>query len=141
MHSTTVPALHPSVDGWPEATLEITTAAGRVHRLAVKVAATPEQRSHGLMEVPDVPDGTGMWFVYDEDHSGGFWMKNTLVPLDIAYVDADGRIVDIEHMVPCTADPCPTYPPDGPYRDTLEVPAGWYGAQDIAVGDRIVRVG
>lgn len=140
VHRTEVPTLHPSVDGYDRTTLEIETADGTRHRLAVLVARTTDERTHGLMEVPELPDGTGMWFVYEEDRTGGFWMKNTLVPLDIAYVQADGRIGDIERMTPCTTDPCPTYPPEGSYRTALEVPAGWFEEQGIEVGDEVREV-
>lgn len=137
VHTTEVPPLHPSVDGYADTAVAITTADGTTHRLAVKRAVTAEERAHGLMEVPDLPAGTGMLFVYTEDRDGGFWMKNTLVPLDIAYVDAAGRIVAIEHMVPCEADPCPTYPPGLAYRLTLEVPAGWFAANGVDAGDQL----
>ena len=137
--SVEVPDLHPSVDGWEAGTVEVVTADGRRHLVGVRIARTPDQRAHGLMEVPDLPDGAGMWFVYDEDRTGGFWMKNTLVPLDITYVGADGRIVDVADAVPCEADPCPSYPPSGPYRSVLEVPAGYLDRIDAGVGD-VVRL-
>lgn len=135
---TTPPALHPSVDDWSAGTVEVVTD-DRVHRVAVLIADTPDERAHGLMEVPELPDGAGMWFVYDEDRDGGFWMKNTLVPLDITYVGPDGRIVFVAEAVPCEADPCPTYPPDEPYRHVLEVPAGYLDRIGAEVGD-VVRL-
>jgi uncharacterized membrane protein (UPF0127 family) len=133
-HSTSVPPLHPSIDGYDEATVELVTAT-TVHRLAVKVAATQGERAHGLMEVTELPDGTGMLFVYDDDRTGGFWMKDTLVPLDIAFAAADGTIVSILAMDPCTVDPCPTYTPDAPYRSALEVPQGWFARMGVTEGD------
>ena len=123
-----VPPLHPSVDDYPDATIGLEAPDGdRSIAVAVKVAHTSDQRSHGLMEVEDLPDGVGMVFLFDRDRTGGFWMKNTKVPLDIAWADEDGRIVTILQMEPCTADPCPTYDPDEPYRYALEVPKGWFG--------------
>ncbi len=120
-----VPPLHPSVDDWDQATIDLISSDGRVETLAVLVAQTPAQRSHGLMEVTDLPVGTGMVFLFDEDGTTGFWMKNTLIPLDIAYVAADGWVVSTTTMVPCPPDEsCPSYPPDGPYRLAIEVPAG-----------------
>jgi hypothetical protein len=139
-HSTEVPPLHPSVDGYSEATVELVTAT-TVHRLAVKVAATPGERAHGLMEVTELPDGTGMLFVFDEDRAGGFWMKDTLVPLDIAFAAADGTIVSILAMDPCTADPCPSYTPDGAYRSALEVPQGWFARVGVTEGDVLRTLG
>lgn len=144
VHATAVPALHPSVDGYDDATLEIATADGERHRLAVKVAATREQQLHGLMEVEEVPDGTGMWFAFDQSRTGGFWMYSTLVPLSIAYVDADGVVVDVLDMEPCPAEAgrdCPSYPPDAPYRFALEVPKGWFAEHGIAAGDQVTVLG
>lgn len=133
-----VPDLHPSVDDWEAGTVEVVAGDGTVHRVHVRVARSPAQRAHGLMEVPDLPAGAGMWFVYEEDRDGGFWMKNTLVPLDITYVGADQRIADVVTAEPCIADPCPSYPPDAPYRHVLEVPAGWLDEVGADVGD-VVR--
>ena len=135
-----VPPLHPSVDDWEAGTVEVVTADGATHEVAVRVARTEQQRQHGLMEVPELPDGAGMWFVYDEDRTGGFWMKNTLVPLDITYVGADDRIVDVADAVPCEADPCPAYPPSGAYRNVLEVPAGYLDRIGAGVGDVVTLV-
>ena len=132
------PALHPSVDGYPAAVLEVTGTDGASATVAVRVADTVERRSHGLMEVPELPDGAGMWFVYEADHQSAFWMRNTLVPLDIAFVTADGKIAQILSMEPCEADPCRHYLPDVTYRNALEVPAGWFDRVDIGV-DASVR--
>lgn len=128
------PALHPSVDGYPAAVLEVTGTDGASATVAVRVADTVERRSHGLMEVPELPDGAGMWFVYETDHESAFWMRNTLVPLDIAFVTADGRIAQILTMEPCEADPCRHYPPGVTYRNALEVPAGWFDRVGLGVG-------
>lgn len=133
----TVPMLHPSVDSYPAAALQIERSDGEVVPLAVRVADTVARQTHGLMEVEDLPDGTGMLFVYPEDHQRSFWMKNTLVPLDIAFIDEDGQILQILTMEPCEADPCPTYVAEATYRDALEVPAGWFARAGIDVGDRV----
>lgn len=92
--------------------------------LLVTVADTSELRRSGLMFVEDLGDLDGMLFVFEADTSGGFWMKNTLLPLDIAFFDAEGRFVDGFAMEPCTADPCPTYVPSGSYRYALEMEEG-----------------
>jgi uncharacterized protein len=134
----TVPPLHPSVDGFPESLVTIERAdGGEPLELAVKLAATPEHRRHGLMEVPDLPDGTGMLFTFDAEHTGGFWMKDTLVPLDIAFVDAGGTIVAILAMDPCEDDPCEVYEPGATYRAALEVPQGWFEQVEVREGDRL----
>jgi uncharacterized protein len=131
-----VPPLHPSVDGYPEAWVTLQRPDGAVS-LPVKLADTQERRTHGLMEVPDLPDGTGMLFVFDEERTGGFWMKDTLVPLDIAFADADGEIVAILAMDPCEEDPCEVHEPGHPYQAALEVPQGWFASQGIEVGTEL----
>jgi uncharacterized membrane protein (UPF0127 family) len=98
------------------------TVAGR--ELIVAVAETPDLRAQGLMGVTDLGGLDGMLFVFQDDSDGGFWMKNTLIPLDIVFFTADGDFVDALTMAPCPEDPCPTYRPAGSYRYALEAPAG-----------------
>lgn len=139
VHATEVPPLHPSVDDYPREQVDI-EASGTTHRLAVLVADSSARRQHGLMEVAELPDGVGMLFVgYDRDRTGGFWMKDTLVPLTIAYLAEDGTIVDLVDMAPCEADPCPSYPPDASYRSALEVRQGWFAEHDIGEGAVVHR--
>lgn len=97
---------------------------GEARSFAVEVAADGASRQRGLMGRTDLPAGTGMLFVFPADTTGAFWMKDTLVPLSIAFVDVDGRVVTVRDMQPCDADPCPRYHADGPYRFALEVPQG-----------------
>jgi uncharacterized membrane protein (UPF0127 family) len=92
--------------------------------LTVAVADTPALRGTGLMFVEDLEDLDGMLFVFERDTSGGFWMKNTLLPLDIAFFDVDGRFVDGFVMEPCTTEECPAYFPEGSYRYALEMEEG-----------------
>lgn len=104
------------------------------------LAETPEQRARGLMEVTDLEGYPGMLFAYAADTEGGFWMRNTPTPLSIAYLDAEGRIVSTADMEPCEDSPdCPGYPPDGPYRMTVEVPQG--DLDDLGLtGDAVLEV-
>lgn len=132
-----VPALHPDIDAWDAAVVTLRGAAGTA-RVDARVATTPDQLRRGLMHVPEVPDGAGMLFVFEEERTGAFWMKGTLVPLDIAFAAADGTIRAVLTMSPCEADPCPTYDPEVPYTMALEVPAGWFERNGIAPGDRLV---
>jgi uncharacterized protein len=135
-----VPSLFPAVDDLDETVVTIITAAGDRVRVDAKVAATTEQHRSGLMHVPDLPAGTGMLFVFTDERSGGFWMFNTLVPLDIAYIDDAGRIGTILAMDPCASDDpgdCPTYAPDHPYSTALEVPQGWFAEVGVSPGDRV----
>jgi uncharacterized membrane protein (UPF0127 family) len=79
-----------------------------------------------------------MVFLYPEDVAEAFWMKNTLVPLSIAFVAADGRVVSVAEMTPCEADPCPSYAPAGPYRYAVELAAGAFPAAGVGEGANVV---
>jgi uncharacterized protein len=92
--------------------------------LQVALARTPQQQAQGLMNVTTLPEGAGMLFLFPAEKSGAFWMKNTLIPLDIAFFDAKRRLVGVLTMVPCTADPCPTYSPGAPFKFAVEANEG-----------------
>src|ERR687890_2297882 len=113
-------------------------AGGRPMTVRLEVAADPAARARGLMGRTEVPEGTGMVFLYPRDVAEAYWMKNTLVPLSIAFVAADGRVVSVAEMTPCTADPCPSYPPAGPYRYAVELPAGAFDTAGVGEGDKVV---
>jgi uncharacterized protein len=119
-------------------TYRLEPAEGRPVTVRLEVAADPAARARGLMGRTQVPEGTGMVFLYPEDVAEAYWMKNTLVPLSIAFVAADGRVVSVAEMPPCTADPCPSYQPAGPYRYAVELPAGAFRAAGVGEGDRVV---
>ena len=108
--------------------------------LEIEIAATPEARTRGLMGRASLPEDSGMLFVFPAETSSGFWMKDTLIPLSIAFLDADGRILRILDMEPCGADPCPIYNPGISYRSALEVNRGAFAEWGAAVGDAL-RVG
>ncbi len=93
-------------------------------RVPVDVADTDDERRMGLMFREDLPDGQGMVFVFDEPQDRAFWMKNTLIPLDILYFDGDGMFVSRMMMSPCTTPECPSYPSGQPAQFALEVNAG-----------------
>jgi uncharacterized protein len=135
----TVPALHPAVDDLDE-TLVTITVGGDEHEVVAKVAATGEERARGLMEVAALPDGVGMLFLFDRERTGGFWMWNTLIELDIAFIGVDGVAHTLATMVPCEADrssDCPVTRPAEPYRAALEVPGGWFGRMGIEPGAEV----
>jgi uncharacterized protein len=106
-----------------------------------EVARSAEQRTMGLMERRSLPDTAGMLFLYDNDQpaNAGFWMFRTRIPLDIAFADSTGRIVAIQHMLPCEAQlsaGCPSYEPGQTYRVALEVNAGLLARRGVTVGSR-----
>ncbi len=96
-----------------------------------EVAATAEERAEGLMYRDEVPDGTGMLFVFQDNIPRAFWMANTYVALDIAYMDPSYRIVDIIAMEPLVTE---SYPSAAPAMFALEVRQGWFAEQGIGVG-------
>jgi uncharacterized membrane protein (UPF0127 family) len=124
----------------PTVAYRLEPADGPPRTVRLEVAADPAARARGLMGRRQVPEGTGMVFLYPADVREAFWMKNTLVPLSIAFVAADGRVVSVAEMTPCQADPCPTYAPAGPYRYAVELAAGAFGAAGVGPGAKVVPV-
>ena len=98
-----------------------------------EVADTPDKRSEGLMYRDELPDGTGMLFVFEAEASRTFWMRNTFVALDIAFLDVNFRIVDIQQMEPESED---LHDSAAPAMFALEVRKGWFADHGIRVGDR-----
>jgi uncharacterized membrane protein (UPF0127 family) len=78
-----------------------------------------------------------MVFVFFEERELGFWMKDTTIPLSVAYFDEEGTIVRILDMEPCAKDPCPVYDPGAPYMGALEVNQGMFDEWDISEGDHL----
>ena len=116
--------------------LEIETRAGTAH-LTVEIADSETEREEGLMGRTSLGENRGMAFLWDEPVESTFWMKDTLIPLSIAFWDQDGRIVSIMDMEPCRADPCPTYGPDAPFVGAVEVAMGELERQGVGVGDTV----
>jgi uncharacterized membrane protein (UPF0127 family) len=118
-----------------EATLTIETTTGPVD-IAVEVADTPTERQVGLMGRRELAPDAGMVFLHDEPVSSGFWMKDTLIPLSVAFWDDQDRIIGITDMEPCRTDPCPTYPAPDPWVGAVEVNQGFFREHGVRVGDR-----
>lgn len=105
-----------------------------MHQIDTQLAATPEQRSTGLMFRKDMPQHEGMLFVLEQPASQCFWMKNTLLPLTAAFIADDGRIVNLADMKPQTTDShCSTEP----VRYVLEMNQGWFGKRGIKAGFKL----
>ena len=113
--------------------LVIESAGGPVI-VMVEVANTPEQREQGLMHRKGLKDGDGMLFIFERDEILSFCMKNTIIPLSIAYIAHDGRIVEIHDMQPGNLSPIQS---SRSARYALEVPQGWFGRVGIEIGDRL----
>jgi len=101
-----------------------------------EVARTQAERNRGLMFRKDLADGEGMLFIFETDHVLSFWMKNTIIPLSIAFITHDGRIVDIKNMYPKDIN---TVSSSRSARYALEVPQGWFSRVGVKEGD-IVNV-
>lgn len=125
----------------PEETFPIATALldnGEESTLVtVEVAETPEQQERGLSGRDSLPEDEGMVFVFFEPRDTGFWMKDTTIPLSIAFFDERGTIVRILDMDPCTKDPCPVYDPGERYMGALEVNQGAFEEWGIFEGDHV----
>ncbi|MBB3141783.1 DUF192 domain-containing protein [Halomonas organivorans] len=109
-------------------------------RMTVEVARSLAERGRGLMEREQLAEDAGMLFLYDriQPSRNGFWMYQTLIPLDIAFIDDTGRILEIHRMAPCdsaSAQDCPVTRPSASYRAALEVNAGYFEARGIVPGD------
>lgn len=103
----------------------------------VDVADSDELRSRGLMGRERLGDAEGMAFLWPEDTTTAFHMKDTHIALTVALFDGEGRILRVLDMVPCRADPCPAYDPGVRYRGALEVNAGALERRGVRTGDRV----
>ena len=116
------------------------TAGGGGATMAVEVADTEELRSCGLMHRLSLPENQGMLFVFESDYVGGFWNRNTFVPLTLAWIRSDGIVAGLTDMDPVRPEDNPqvniTYPAPAPVRYVIEANRGWFARNGIAMGDR-----
>jgi len=118
--------------------LDIQTASGR-HHFTIELATAMEQQVQGLMFRRTLAPDAGMLFLYTDDHDIQMWMKNTLIPLDMVFIRADGTIINVaERTVPQSLA---TIGSDGPARAVLEVNGGTAARLDIKPGDRVLFPG
>ncbi|MBW3671049.1 MAG: DUF192 domain-containing protein [Acidobacteria bacterium] len=107
-------------------------------RVELEIARSDAQRARGLMFRESLPPAHGMLFVFSESDRHGFWMKNTFIPLDMVWIEADGTIAEIQREIqPCHADPCPSYAPESPGLYVLELAAGEADRLGLREGDRL----
>jgi uncharacterized membrane protein (UPF0127 family) len=104
-------------------------------KVQVEIADSPDELARGLMGRTTLGENRGMLFVFPDEELRSFWMKNTLIPLSIAYMDSDGRIVDLQDMKPLDDDP-PNYVSTEPAKYALEVNQGFFKERGVKVGDR-----
>ena len=106
-------------------------------KIKVEVADDNSEREIGLMFRKNLDENSGMLFVFDEENYQTFWMKNTLIPLDIIFIDNNFKIVDIKHAVPCKEEPCEIYSSGKPAKYVLEVNGNFTTKKNIKIGDNI----
>ena len=111
----------------------ITLNAG-IHNITAEVAQTPQERATGLMFREAMLTSHGMLFVFERPEQQCFWMKNTLMALDVAFIADDGTIVNIDHMKPRTLD---SHCSSRPVRLVLEMTDGWFAKRGVAAGFRL----
>jgi uncharacterized membrane protein (UPF0127 family) len=110
--------------------------------VTLELAITPDELAQGLMFRPRLPDDRGMLLVFSEERLPNIWMMNTLVALDLVYLDRAGRVVDlITDAQPCPGEPCPRFTPKQPAQAVLELPAGSAVRHEIGEGTTIEFTG
>jgi len=116
-------------------TVFITSGTGKKVAVNVELASTVKEREKGLMFRKSLEESEGMLFIFEEEQHLNFWMKNTLIPLDIAYINKNGIINEIFHMK--ELDVSVTYNSIKPAMYALEVNSGWFSRHDIKPGSKI----
>ena len=117
-------------------TLVIHASGGKEVEVRVEVADDPAEQAKGLMDRTTLGENRGMLFVFPEERELSFWMKNTLIPLSIAFIDSESRIIDIQEMKPLDDEP-PHYVSAEPARYALEVNRGFFEERGVMVGNRV----
>lgn len=107
--------------------------SGAVYRL--ELARTPEEQAQGLMFRESLPPRSGMLFPFPDASVHKFWMKNTMIPLDMVWLDPSGKVLFVSaNTPPCRADPCPSYGPDAAAASVLEIAGGKAAVEKVTVG-------
>ena len=103
--------------------------------ITLELAITPDELAQGLMFRPHLPESRGMLLIFPEERLPNIWMMNTLVALDIIYLDRSGTVVDlVRDAQPCPGEPCPRFTPDGASQAVLEIPAGGAQRHNVEIG-------
>ena len=114
--------------------LSITRPGSEPVEITVEIARTDQERAQGLMYRKKLPDGAGMIFIFERDEQLSFWMKNTLIPLSIAFIASDGRITEIKDMQPLDLTSVTS---SRSVRYALETPQGWFNRAGVKPGDTV----
>jgi uncharacterized protein len=127
----------PSAGGVVSAQVTFHTAGGRVETSMLDLARTPATWTRGLMGRHSLPSDGGMLFVFPDPTKSAFWMKDTMIPLSVAFWGQDGHVQEIIGMRPCAAGPCHRYRPHHAYLRALEMRRGWFARHGVEIGDRV----
>lgn len=120
---------------YPQDNIRVIAAGGRTHDFRVWIADTAERQRQGLMYVRDLPSEQGMLFINDTSRVSSFWMKNTYIPLDMLFIDASGRIVEIfANTTPLSLEPVGS---SKPVRAVLELRGGESARRGLRKGDQV----
>ena len=118
----------------PQPTQRTTKLTAGIHVITAEIASTPQSRMIGLMMRERLAPNHGMVFVFEDKSQHCFWMRNTLIPLSIAFIDDDGTVVSIADMAPKSeASTCP----QRPVRYALEMDQGWFAKRGVTAGTKI----
>lgn len=117
--------------GAPYPSVLLSAQDGGLRLVHVELAQTPAQWEHGLMGRQSLPPDTGMLFVFPNGETVGFWMKDTPLPLSIAFIDGTGNILSVQDMQPFSTD---VHSAPAPYRYALEVPQGYFAPLNVTAG-------
>ena len=107
------------------------------NKINVEIADEPQEQSLGLMHRQVLEENRGMLFIFDNAQIRNFWMKNTLIPLDMLFISKDLVIVDIIEAKPCKEDPCSIYSSKNPAKYVLEVNKGYSDKKGVHTGDKV----
>ena len=127
-------ALFVNAAAWAQGAMPLMELSAGFHRIEADVAATDRDRQVGLMNRREMPPQRGMLFVFDHENTHCMWMRNTLLPLSVAFIDARGVIINIEDMKPQTED---NHCARVPARYALEMNVGWFAQRGIKPGMKL----
>ncbi len=123
-----------AVPAFAQPALPVVQLNAGMHLIRAEVAADYGSRMTGLMHRTSMPSNVGMLFIFDDDQRQCMWMKNTLIPLSVAFIDEGGTVINIEDMAPQTED---SHCANRPSRYALEMNRGWFAARGIKAGSRL----
>ena len=123
-----------SASAWAQSAMPVMELSAGFHRIEAEVAANDQNRQVGLMNRKAMPVQRGMLFVFTHENTHCMWMRNTLLPLSVAFLDEDGKIINIEDMQPQTED---NHCARRPARYALEMNLGWFAQRGIKPGVKL----